>query len=60
MKTSLELREAARAVTSKALVLSALVPRTWNSLVEGTGSKLFFREVPPCRRKGKSGRQGQS
>lgn len=49
MKTSLELREVARAETSKALVLLLLVPRTWNSLVEGTGSWLLDREVPPCR-----------
>lgn len=53
MKTSLELREVARAVTSKALVLLALVPRTWNSLVEGTGSVLFSREVPPCGVRGR-------
>lgn len=49
MKTSLELREVARGETSKALVLLALVPRTWNSRVEGTGSTLLAREVPPCR-----------
>ena len=49
MKTSLELREVARGETSKALVLLALVPRTWNSRVEGTGSTLLARDVPPCR-----------
>lgn len=48
MKTSLELRELARAWTSKALVLLELVPWTWNSRVEGTGSTLLAREVPPC------------
>lgn len=49
MKTSLELRELARAGTSKALVLFALLPWTWNSRVEGTGSELLALEVPPCR-----------
>lgn len=49
MKTSLELREVARAGTSKALVLLALVPRTWNSRVAGSGSGFLAREVPPCR-----------
>lgn len=59
-KTSLELREAARAVTSKALVLLALVPWTWNSLVDGMGSELLAREVPPCRCGGdRAGGDGQ-
>lgn len=49
MKTSLELRELAWAGTSKALVLSALFPWTWNSCVEATDSTLLPREVPPCR-----------
>lgn len=49
MKTSLELRELARGWTSKALVLLALVPWTWNSRVEGTGSCVLAREVPPWR-----------
>lgn len=49
MKTSLELREVVWAGTSKALVLLVLVPRTWNSRVGGTGSRLLVREVPPCR-----------
>ena len=60
MKTSLELRDVARAETSKALVLLALVPRTWNSLVEGTGSELLAREVPPCRVREKARRERQS
>ena len=49
MKTSLELREAARGGTSKALVLLVLVPLTWNSRVEGTGSTLLARDVPPYK-----------
>lgn len=49
MKTSLELRELARGWTSKALVLLVLVPWTWNSRVEGTGSCVLAREVPPWR-----------
>lgn len=46
-KTSLELREEARTGTSKALVLNSLVPCTWKRRVEGTGSVLPAREVPP-------------
>lgn len=56
MKTSLELREEARAGSSKALVLLALVPRTWKSRVAGTGSGgSLSREVPPCGREEKAG-----
>lgn len=54
MKTSLELRELARGWISKALVLLALVPCTWNSRVEGTGSSWLALEVPPCRESGGS------
>lgn len=57
MKTSLELRKEARAGTSKAFVLFVLDPCTWNSRVEGTGSRLLVREVPPCRCGKKAGRE---
>lgn len=46
-KTSLELREEARTGTSMALVLYSLVPCTWKRRVEGVGSLLPAREVPP-------------
>jgi len=47
-KTSLELREEARAGTSVALVFISFVPLTWKRRIAGSGVLFWARLVPPC------------